>query len=145
MKKKQESDNRRDLYAYAALVHRAKLDLKCKALLWHYTFAYNWKERNASYYTQEQICAYVSMSPTTYQRAKRKLIELNWIIAEKPGIDRPLFVTPRVGVDDPNYQKMSWSKGHEDNKLKLEDALRALPEEFRDPFGANNRSELDSN
>jgi hypothetical protein len=145
MGKEENRDKRQGLTAYAAKVHRAKLDMKCKALLWHYTFTYNWNDRRASYYTQEQICAYVGMSPTTYQRAKNKLIELKWIVAEKKSLDLPLFVAPTVGVDDPNYSKMSWSKGHEDNKLKLEDALNSLPDEFRDPLGENLSSEMDSN
>ena len=145
MGKEENRDKRQGLTAYAAKVHRAKLDMKCKALLWHYTFTYNWNDRRASYYTQEQICAYVGMSPTTYQRAKNKLIELKWIVAEKKSLDLPLFVATTVGVDDPNYSKMSWSKGHEDNKLKLEDALNSLPDEFRDPLGENLSSEMDSN
>jgi hypothetical protein len=145
MGKEEKRDKREGLTAYAAIVHRAKLDLKCKALLWHYTYTYNWKERRASYYTQEQICAYVGMSPTTYQRAKSKLIELKWIITEKKSLELPVFVAPTVGIDDPNYSKMSWSKGHEDNKLKLEDALNSLPKEFRDPLGEDFSSEMDSN
>ena len=145
MGKEENRDKRQGLTANAAKVHRAKLDMKCKALLWHYTFTYNWNDRRASYYTQEQICAYVGMSPTTYQRAKNKLIELKWIVAEKKSLDLPLFVAPTVGVDDPDYSKMSWSKGHEDNKLKLEDALNSLPDEFRDPLGENLSSEMDSN
>jgi hypothetical protein len=140
-----KEDKREGLLAYAHIVHRAKLNLKCKALLWHYAFTYNWNERKASYYTQDQICAYVGISPTTYQRAKSKLIELKWIITEKKSMDLPVFVAPAVGIDDPDYSKMSWSKGHEDNKLKLEDALNSLPEQFRDPLGENISSDLDSN
>jgi hypothetical protein len=141
-----KKENKREgLLEYAHIVHRAKLDLKCKALLWHYAYTYNWNERRASYYTQDQICAYVGISPTTYQRAKKKLIELKWIIAEKKSLELPVFVAPRVGIDDPNYSKMSWSKGHEDNRLKLEDALNSLPEPFRDPLGKDISSQMDSN
>jgi hypothetical protein len=73
------------------------------------------------------------------------LIDLKWIITEKKSLELPVFVAPTVGIDDPNYSKMSWSKGHEDNKLKLEDALNSLPKEFRDPLGEDFSSEMDSN
>lgn len=145
MKEKNRNNRREGQLAYVALVHRAKLDMKCKALLWHYAVTFNWKQRRPSYYTQDQICAYVGMSRTTYQRAKSRLIELKWIITEKKSWDLPVFVTPTVGIDDPVYSKMSWSKGHEDNFIKLEDAINSLPDEFRDPFGERKRSQMDSN
>lgn len=145
MKETSIKSKREGQLAYVAIVHRAKLDMKCKALLWHYAVTFNWNKRRPSYYTQDQICAYVGMSPTTYQRAKNRLIELKWIITEKKSRDLPVFVTPTIGIDDPNYSKMSWSKGHEDNFIKLEDAIDDLPDEFRDPFKGTNLSLMDSN
>lgn len=142
---KRKENKREGQFAYTPIVHRAKLDLKCKALLWHYTVTYNWTERKASYYTQDQICAYVSMSPSTYQKARKRLLELGWIIERKIARELPVFVTPRVGRDDPEYGKMSWSKGHKENGIRLEDALASLPDEFRDPLGEINSPQLDSN
>lgn len=145
MKEEKKRNKREGQLAYVAIVHRAKLNMKCKSLLWHYAVTFNWKLRRPSYYTQDQICAYVGMSPTTYQRAKNRLIELKWIVTEKKSWDLPVFVTPAIGIDDPDYSKMSWSKGHEDNFMKLEDAINSLPEEFRDPFKGTDLSLLDSN
>jgi hypothetical protein len=58
---------------YAAIVHSAKLEARCKDLFQHYGYAYNWKKQRASFYTQDQICALTSMSKSTYQKARRKL------------------------------------------------------------------------
>ena len=119
---------------YASIVHMAKLEMKCKVLLWHYGYAYNWKKQGASYYTQEQICAITSMSPSTYQKARRKLLELGWIKEMKKGWDLPVFVVPKVGKPDPSYELQSWAKGHRDNKISIQEALDSLPDDFRDPF-----------
>lgn len=126
---------KRDNYLeYMAVVHRAKLDMKCKALLWHYAWAFNWKARNPSFYTQKQICAYTSMSPSTYQKARRKLLELGWIQEKKISGDLPVFVTPKVGQDDPAYESWSWAKGHGSNTQSIEEHLSGFSEDFRDPF-----------
>ena len=129
-----ERKTRTDYLEYLSIVHRAQLDMKCKALLWHYAWAYNWKERKPSYYTQKQICALTSMSPSTYQNARRKLAELGWIAQEQRARDLPVFVAPRRGKDDPDYKKWSWSKGHPDEQESIEEIIASLPEDFRDPF-----------
>jgi hypothetical protein len=120
---------------YAAIVHSAKLEARCKVLLWHYGFAYNWKKQGASFYTQDQICALTSMSKSTYQKARKKLLDLGWIKEIKISWDLPVFVVPKVGLPDPDYEKYAWAKNHRENKISVADALKSLPDEFRDPFG----------
>jgi hypothetical protein len=122
------------LYKYGEMVRLAKLDLKAKALLWFYAYTYNWSENRPSYYTQEQICAYVGFSPSTYQKSKKRLVELGWIKTTKPAFDKPVFVTPKKGRDDEKYEKYSWAKGHKTNKTTLEEDIENLPPEFRNPF-----------
>jgi hypothetical protein len=129
--KKREQDG---YFKYAEVVKTAKLDIKSKALLWFYAYTFNWNEGKPSYYTQEQICAYVGFSPSTYQKTKQNLINLKWIRTSKSSFDSPVFVTPRVGIDDENYQSKSWSKGHKSNKKSLEEEIDSLPPELRNPF-----------
>ena len=124
----------RGYFDYAEKVKLAKIDLKSKALLWFYAYTFNWTEGKPSYYTQEQICAYVGFSPTTFQKVKNRLIELGWIKTHKASYDLPVFVTVKKGKDDENYEKSSWAKGHKSNKQTLEEAIDSLPTEFRDPF-----------
>ena len=126
--------NKEGFFDYAERVKLAKLDLKSKALLWFYAYTFNWTEGKPSYYTQEQICAYVGFSPSTFQSARRRLIELGWIKTYKASYDLPVFVTVKKGRDDENYEKSSWAKGHKSNKQTLEEAIDSLPGEFRDPF-----------
>jgi hypothetical protein len=47
----------------------------------------------------------------------------------------PVFVVPKIGKSDPGYEKYSWAKGHKENRITIEEALRSLPDGFRDPFG----------
>jgi hypothetical protein len=129
--KKREQDG---YFKYAELVRTAKLDLMPKALLWFYAFTFKWNEGRPSYYTQEQVCAYVGFSPSTYQKAKKNLIDLKWIKTTKASFDSPVFVTPTIGIDDVNYEKHSWAKGHKSNKKSLEEQIESLPPELRDPF-----------
>ena len=126
---------RNGFLAYAAIVHTAKLEARCKLLLWHYGYAYNWKKQGASFYTQDQICALTSMSKSTYQKSRRKLLDLGWIKEKKIGWDMPVFVVPKVGLPDPDYEKYAWAKNHKENKISIEEAQASLPDEFRDPFG----------
>lgn len=126
--------NEGGFFDYAEGIKLAKLDLKAKALLWFYAYTFNWSEGKPSYYTQEQICAYVGFSPTTFQKVKNRLIELGWVKTYKTSYDLPVFVTVKKGRDDENYEKSSWAKGHKSNKQTLEEAINSLPTEFRDPF-----------
>ena len=129
--KKREQDG---YFKYAERVRTAKLDLKPKALLWFYAYTFMWSEGKPSYYTQEQICAYVGFSPSTYQKAKRNLIDLKWIKTTKTSFDSPVFVTPSIGIDDVRYEQHSWAKGHRSKKKTLEEQIESLPPELRDPF-----------
>lgn len=131
---REEKRERVGYFKYAEMVRTAKLDLMPKALLWFYAFTFNWNEGKPSYYTQEQICAYVGFSPSTYQKAKRNLIDLKWIKTSKASFDSPVFVTPCVGIDDKRYEQHSWAKGHHFNKKSLEEQVESLPPEYRDPF-----------
>jgi hypothetical protein len=121
-------------FGYAETVRTAKLDIKAKALLWFYANTFNWTKGNPSFYTQDQICAYVGFSPSTYQKLKRYLIDLGWIQTSKASYDSPVFVTPSLGKDDENYELRSWAKGHKSNKKTLEEEIESLPPELRDPF-----------
>jgi hypothetical protein len=132
---KNVNTGRNGFLEYASIVHSAKLEMKCKVLLWHYGYAYNWKKQGASFYTQDQICALTSMSRSTYQKARKRLLVLGWIKEMKVGWDLPVFVVPKVGLPDPNYENHAWAKNHKENKISIEDALGSLPDEFRDPFG----------
>ena len=129
--KKREQDG---YFKYAELVRTAKLDLMPKALLWFYAYTFKWNEGKPSYYTQEQICAYVGFSPSTYQKAKKNLIDLKWIKTTKASFDSPVFVTPTIGKNDVNYEKHSWAKGHKSNQKTLEEQIESLPPELRNPF-----------
>ena len=120
---------------YAAIVHTAKLEARCKLLLWHYGFAYNWKKQGASNYTQDQICALTSMSKSTYQKTRKKLLDLKWIEEMKISWHLPVFVVPKIGLPDPDYEKHAWAKNHKENKISAREAQESLPDEFRDPFG----------
>ncbi len=125
---------RNNYLEYAAIVHRAKLSTSCKALLWHYAWAFNWTHRRPSFYTQQQICALISMSPSSYQKARKRLVELGWIIEERKSRVLPVFVTPKIGTDDPNYDSWSWSRWHPSNEQSIEEFIADLPEDFRNPF-----------
>jgi len=76
----------------------------------------------------------VGFSPSTYQKAKRNLIELKWIKTTKASFDSPVFVTPSIGKDDGRYEQHSWAKGHKSNQKTLEEQIESLPPELRNPF-----------
>ena len=113
MKENQKQDK---LYEYAALVQRAKLDGKAKALLWHYAYTYNWTNKQPSFYSQRTLCAEVGMSQGTYYEKRNYLEELGWIKIKRRGYDKPCWVTPIKGQDDPDYENRSWAKWHPSNK-----------------------------
>jgi hypothetical protein len=113
-------------------VHDAGLDIHTKALLWHYAYAYNWSENRPSYYSQELICLLTGMSPSTYQKARKRLLELGWIIEYKRGRRDPVLVTPRVGMDDEKI--LAKIKAYKSKKASLAETIRSLPDEFFNPF-----------
>ena len=100
------------LYLYGNTVMWAQLECKAKALLWCYAYAFNWEQGRPSFYSQERICAITGMSPKTYQKARKYLESLGWIILEKRGRKSPPLVWVKTGIDDPEYKSWSISKGH---------------------------------
>lgn len=130
-----EKKPRNGFLEYASIVHSAKLEARCKLLLWHYGYSYNWKKREASFYTQDRICALTGMSKSSYQKARKKLVELGWIKEIKRAWNLPVFVVPKVGLPDPDYEKHAWAEFHKENEFTIKKALMSLPDEFRDPFG----------
>lgn len=107
--KKQKQDK---LYLYGKTVMWAQLECKAKALLWCYAYAFNWEQGRPSFYSQERICAITGMSPKTYQKARKYLESLEWIILEKRGRRIPPLVWVKTGNNDPEYKSWSFSKGH---------------------------------
>lgn len=100
------------LYLYGNTVMWAQLECKAKALLWCYAYAFNWEQGRPSFYSQERICAITGMSSKTYQKARKYLESLGWIIVKKRGRKQPPLVWVQTGQDDPNYASWSFSKGH---------------------------------
>lgn len=111
-----ETKKQDKLYEYAAIVQRAKLDGKAKALLWHYAYTYNWTDKRPSFYSQRRLCAEVGMSQGTYYEKRAYLEDLGWIKIIRRGFDKSCMVTPLKGQDDPDYENRSWAKWHPSNK-----------------------------
>ena len=107
--KKQKQDK---LYLYGNTVMWAQLECKAKALLWFYAYAFRWDYGIPSFYSQERICAVTGMSPKTYQKARKYLESLGWIIVQKRCRRVPSLIWVKTGDDDPNYKSWSFSKGH---------------------------------
>lgn len=129
MKEKRERDG---FLEFASRVHRARLDTRCKVLLWHYAYGFNWVKGQPSFYSQRQICLLTGMSASSYQKARKRLLELGWIIEFKRGRRQTVLVTPRVGRDDDEViSRFGLPKTDE---ISLEDAMGSLPDEFTDPF-----------
>jgi len=100
------------LYQYAKEVITAQLECKAKSLLWFYAYTFNWTEGRPSFYPQDKICAYVGMSPKTYQKVRKYLEELGWIKVLKRGYTNPPLVWVKIGIDDVKYKENSYSAGH---------------------------------
>ncbi len=127
-----EKRKRDGFLEYASRVHSAVLDTKCKVLLWHYAFGFNWKEKNPSFYTQKNICLLTGMSPSSYQSARKRLLELGWIIQKKRGRRQSVLVTPQIGRDDPKVEsRFEYLKSDD---ISLEKAFSELSIEYLDPF-----------
>jgi len=114
------------LYKYAKHVMTAQLECKAKSLLWFYSYTFNWTEGRPSFYPQDKICAYVGMSPKTYQKARKYLEALGWIKVMKRGYSNPPLVWVKVGEHDIQYQENSYAAGHPD--------LRGVESEEWNPF-----------
>lgn len=130
MKEKKKRDG---FLEYASRVHSSGLDIHSKALLWHYAYAFNWTEKRPSYYSQELICLLTGMSPSTYQKARKRLLELGWIIEYKRGRRDPVLVAPQVGRDD--VRVLVKMRAYKSKKATLEETMQNLPDEFFNPLG----------
>jgi len=114
------------LYKYAQHVINAQLECKAKALLWFYAYTFNWSEGRPSFYSQKKICAYIGMSPKTFQKAKKYLEDLGWIVVKKRGYSNPPLVWVQLGNNDTNYKYYSFAEGHPD--------LQGIESEEWNPF-----------
>ena len=121
------------LYLYGNTVMWAQLECKAKALLWFYAYAFRWDYGIPSFYSQERICAVTGMSPKTYQKARKYLESLGWIIVQKRSRRRPPLIWVKVGKDDPNYRFWSFSKGHPEYMKKELRDLNAADYQHFDP------------
>lgn len=134
------SNNRTNLYDYAAKVQNAKLDCTAKALLWFYAYTFNWTENRYSFYPQRKICALVGMSTSTYQEKRKYLEDLQWIVVKRRGFKETCLVRVTEGKDDPNYENRSWAKWHPSNEVErprypeiseYEPELKVIPQSSR--------------
>lgn len=127
-----EKKKRDGFLEYASRVHAAVLDTKCKVLLWHYAYGFNWLKGQPSFYSQKSICLLTGMSPSSYQSARKRLLELGWIIEKKRGRRQSVLVTPQVGRDDQRVK--SRFESFKSDEISLEKALSELSIEYFDPF-----------
>jgi hypothetical protein len=127
-----EKKKRDGFLEYASRVHAAVLDTKCKVLLWHYAYGFNWNESRPSFYSQKNICRLTGMSPSSYQSARKRLLELGWIIEKKRGRRQSVLVTPQIGRNDQEVESRFESLKSDD--ISLEKAMSELSIEYLDPF-----------
>ena len=135
-----EKKNKQDkLYKYAKEVMTAQLECKAKSLLWFYAYTFNWTEGRPSFYSQDKICAYVGISPKTYQKVRKYLEELGWIEVQKRGYSNPPLVWVKIGIDDVKYKENSYSAGHPDLQSDEPAGWDPFQHEGFDPFSSENR------
>lgn len=106
------------LYKYGSKVLNAKIDGSAKALLWFYAYVFNWEGSMPSWYAQRKICALTGMSASTYQKKRKYLEKLGWIEVLNRGFSDTCLVRVKEGMNDPEYEKMSWAKWHPENEKK---------------------------
>jgi hypothetical protein len=106
------------LYKYGSEVLNAKIDGSAKALLWFYAYVFNWEGSMPSWYAQRKICALTGMSQSTYQNKRKYLERLGWIEVLNRGFSESCLVKVKVGMNDPEYENMSWAKWHPENEKK---------------------------
>ena len=128
------------LYKYAKEVITAQLECKAKSLLWFYSYTFNWTEGRPSFYPQDKICAYVGISPKTYQKARKYLEELGWIQVLKRGYSNPPLVWVKIGIDDIKYKENSYAAGHPDLQITEREKWDPFQHEGFDPFSPENMS-----
>ena len=86
-------------YEYLELIRYAKIGLYEKQLMYFYGTTFNWKNQKPSRYSARAICALTSMAQSTYDKARKRLVELGWIRIRLRG-DQPTYVYVQVGQDD---------------------------------------------
>ena len=123
---------------YASRVHSARLTTNCKVLLWHYGYGFNWLEKRPSFYSQKSISTLTGMSPSSYQKARKRLSELGWIIEFKRGRKQSVLVTPLVGREDEKV--LARFEKYQSDDISLDEAMRNLPDEFFNPFGNQDKA-----
>jgi hypothetical protein len=106
------------LYKYGSIVLNAKIDGTAKALLWFYAYVYNWEGSMPSWWSQRKICATTGMSQSTYHNKRKYLERLGWIEVLNRGFSETCLVKVKEGMNDPEYEKMSWAKWHPENERK---------------------------
>ena len=100
-KVKQKQDK---LYKYGQEILNAQLECKAKSLLWFYAHTFNWTAGRPTFYSQDKICAFVGMSPKTYQKTRKYLETLGWIECRYRGYSNSVIVWVLPGRNDPEYR-----------------------------------------
>ena len=80
------------------------------------------------------------MSPKTYQKARKYLEKLEWIIVKKRGYSEPPLIFVQVGINDVEYKKNAFALGHPDLQAIDSDELNPFNYEGFDPFSPNKTS-----
>ena len=133
-KVKQKQDK---LYKYGQEILNAQLECKAKSLLWFYAHTFNWTAGRPTFYSQDKICAFVGMSPKTYQKSRKYLENLGWIECRYRGYSNSVIVWVLPGRNDPEYRKHKFAEGHPD-LISIESGNVDLMElRGFDPFSPN--------
>lgn len=112
--------DRSDFFIYNATIRYAKLMMDEKALLRFYSDVHNWKKGKWSNYSTHRICSLLAMSPKTFRRVRKSLVELGWIVVHERGERQAPKIELRVGRDNPKYDKLECARwwipegGHEE-------------------------------
>ena len=101
---------RTDHYSYLAAVRHAKLLKEEKLLLLHYANTHNWKEGRCSFWSEQSICAAVSMSNKTFRKYRDSLVDLGWIVVHSNGDRMSPDIELRYGKHNPKYETKEWAK-----------------------------------
>ena len=64
------------------------------------------------------------MSPSSYQSARKRLLELGWIIEKKRGRRQSVLVTPQIGRNDQEVESRFESLKSDD--ISIEKAISEL-------------------
>lgn len=84
-------------------VFNAKLEKLEKLYLCYVAAMTNFTKKRPCYASRDEMMNALSFCKDTFNRVKKKLIELDWIVCyERPGTSDLQF--PSVGKDDPNFK-----------------------------------------